>query len=71
MSWTLYRDIFEELQSGFKTLGLTLFNYNGPRVEWVKKSQPLNAWCLLKCHTYLNKPAAQSCMYDLLVDTTH
>ena len=38
MSWTLYRDIFEELQSGFKTLGLTLFNYNGPRVEWVKKS---------------------------------
>ena len=37
MLWTPLRDIFDELHIGVKTLGHTLFNYTGPRNEWVKK----------------------------------
>ena len=41
MLWTPYRDIFEELQSGVKTLGLKLSTCTGPGDEWVKSFNPL------------------------------
>ena len=41
MLWTPYRDIFEELQSGVKTLGLKLSRCTGPGDEWVKSFNPL------------------------------
>ena len=33
-------------------------------INLVKESvQRFNAWCLLKGHTYLNKPAAENCRF--------
>ena len=38
-------------------------DYSTPSNQIPVERYPVNGWCSLKGHTYLNKPAAERCMF--------
>ena len=58
VSFILRKIFLENLNKPISLVEITSFRF--PRKIFLKRKLNLDAWCPLKDHTYLNKPAAES-----------
>ena len=58
VSFILRKIFLENVNKPISLVEIASFRF--PRKIFLKRKLNLNAWCPLKGHTYLNKPAAES-----------